>query len=71
MSVVTICDLRNVLRITFHFKQKYNDALIISEDAQMTDALNYLKAFFHDVLEAAFDENERELTRRFEGEGDF
>nr|BAC33670.1 unnamed protein product [Mus musculus] len=50
---------------TSHLR-KYNDALIISEDAQMTDALNYLKAFFHDVREAAFDETERELTRRFE-----
>lgn len=36
----------------------------------MKDALNYLKAFFHDVREAAFDETEQDLTRRFEGEGD-
>lgn len=50
---------------TSHLR-KYNDALIISEDAQMTDALNYLKAFFHDVREAAFDETEQDLTRRFE-----
>lgn len=50
---------------TSHLR-KYNDALIISEDAQMKDALNYLKAFFHDVREAAFDETEQDLTRRFE-----
>lgn len=36
----------------------------------MKDALNYLKAFFHDVKNAAFDETEQDLTRRFEGEGD-
>lgn len=36
----------------------------------MKDALNYLKAFFRDVKEAAFDETEQDLTRRFEGEGD-
>lgn len=34
----------------------------------MKDALNYLKAFFRDVKEAAFDETEQDLTRRFEGE---
>ncbi|XP_051013697.1 antiviral innate immune response receptor RIG-I [Acomys russatus] len=50
---------------TSHLR-KYNDALIISEDAQMKDALNYLKAFFRDVREAAFDETEQELTQRFE-----
>lgn len=50
---------------TSHLR-KYNDALIISEDAQMKDALNYLKAFFRDVREAAFDETEQDLTRRFE-----
>ncbi|XP_017658194.1 probable ATP-dependent RNA helicase DDX58 isoform X2 [Nannospalax galili] len=50
---------------TSHLR-KYNDALIISEDAQMKDALNYLKHFFQDVRAAAFDETEQDLTRRFE-----
>ncbi|XP_051043489.1 antiviral innate immune response receptor RIG-I isoform X2 [Phodopus roborovskii] len=50
---------------TSHLR-KYNDALIISEDAQMKDALNYLKAFFRNVREAAFDETEKGLTRNFE-----
>ncbi|XP_076419583.1 antiviral innate immune response receptor RIG-I isoform X2 [Peromyscus maniculatus bairdii] len=56
---------RALFLYTSHLR-KYNDALIISEDAQMKDALNYLKAFFHDVREAAFDETEQDLTRRFE-----
>ncbi|XP_040593514.1 antiviral innate immune response receptor RIG-I isoform X1 [Mesocricetus auratus] len=56
---------RALFLYTSHLR-KYNDALIISEDAQMKDALNYLKAFFHDVREAAFDETEQDLTRNFE-----
>ncbi|KAK7810633.1 hypothetical protein U0070_022969 [Myodes glareolus] len=59
----SIC--RALFLYTSHLR-KYNDALIISEDAQMKDALNYLKAFFRDVKEAAFDETEQDLTRRFE-----
>ncbi|CAO2580414.1 Antiviral innate immune response receptor RIG-I [Lemmus lemmus] len=59
----SIC--RALFLYTSHLR-KYNDALIISEDAQMKDALSYLKAFFHDVREAAFDETEQDLTRRFE-----
>ncbi|XP_004632075.1 probable ATP-dependent RNA helicase DDX58 [Octodon degus] len=50
---------------TSHLR-KYNDTLIISEDAQMKDALNYLKDFFNNVRAAAFGEIEQELTRRFE-----
>ncbi|KAM7319599.1 hypothetical protein ACRRTK_021282 [Alexandromys fortis] len=59
----SIC--RALFLYTSHLR-KYNDALIISEHAQMKDALNYLKAFFHDVKNAAFDETEQDLTRRFE-----
>nr|XP_023421253.1 probable ATP-dependent RNA helicase DDX58 [Cavia porcellus] len=55
---------------TSHLR-KYNDTLIISEDAQMKDALNYLKDFFSNVRTAAFDDIEQDLTRRFEGEGCF
>ncbi|XP_002708086.1 antiviral innate immune response receptor RIG-I isoform X1 [Oryctolagus cuniculus] len=51
---------------TSHLR-KYNDALIISEHAQMKDALNYLNNFFKDVRAAGFDETEQDLTRRFEG----
>ncbi|XP_075823630.1 antiviral innate immune response receptor RIG-I [Microtus pennsylvanicus] len=59
----SIC--RALFLYTSHLR-KYNDALIINEHAQMKDALNYLKAFFHDVKNAAFDETEQDLTRRFE-----
>lgn len=48
------------------YLRKYNDALIISEDAQMKDALDYLKDFFNNVRTAGFDETEQDLTRRFE-----
>ncbi|XP_048216839.1 antiviral innate immune response receptor RIG-I isoform X2 [Perognathus longimembris pacificus] len=50
---------------TSHLR-RYNDALIISEHAQMKDALNYLKDFFNNVRSAGFDEIEQDLTRRFE-----
>nr|XP_045015921.1 antiviral innate immune response receptor RIG-I isoform X2 [Jaculus jaculus] len=50
---------------TSHLR-KYNDALIINEDAQMKDALKYLKDFFNNLREATFDEIEQDLTRRFE-----
>lgn len=50
---------------TSHLR-KYNDALIISEDAQLMDALDYLKDFYREVRSAAFDEIEQDLTRRFE-----
>ncbi|XP_052501016.1 antiviral innate immune response receptor RIG-I [Budorcas taxicolor] len=50
---------------TSHLR-KYNDALIISEDARMKDALNYLKNFFSNVRAAGFDAIEQDLTQRFE-----
>ncbi|XP_074057994.1 LOW QUALITY PROTEIN: antiviral innate immune response receptor RIG-I [Macrotis lagotis] len=43
---------------------KYNDALIISEDARTQDAVRYLKEFFREA--ESFDETEKYLTRRFE-----
>ncbi|XP_077004089.1 antiviral innate immune response receptor RIG-I isoform X2 [Tamandua tetradactyla] len=50
---------------TSHLR-KYNDALIISEDARIKDGLDYLKDFFSDVRAAGFDEIEKYLTQRFE-----
>ncbi|XP_061281070.1 antiviral innate immune response receptor RIG-I isoform X2 [Bos javanicus] len=50
---------------TSHLR-KYNDALIINEDARMKDALNYLKNFFKNVRAAGFDAIEQDLTQRFE-----
>lgn len=57
----------DTLKPSFHFQQKYNDALIINEHARMKDALDYLKDFFTNVRAAGFDEIEQDLTRRFEG----
>ncbi|KAM4877276.1 antiviral innate immune response receptor RIG-I isoform 2-T2 [Thomomys bottae] len=56
---------RALFLYTSHLR-RYNDALIISEHAQMKDALNYLKDFFNNVRVAGFDEIEQDLTRRFE-----
>lgn len=50
---------------TSHLR-KYNDALIIYEDARIKDALDYLTDFFNEVRAAGFDEIEQDLTRRFE-----
>lgn len=47
--------------------QKYNDALIINEDARTKDALSYLEDFIKQVKDAGFDEIEQQLTARFEG----
>lgn len=62
-----VLDIRNTLKLSFHFKQKYNDALIINEHARMKDALYYLKEFYNNVRAAGFDATEQHLTQRFEG----
>ncbi|EMP30788.1 Putative ATP-dependent RNA helicase DDX58 [Chelonia mydas] len=46
--------------------QKYNDALIINEDARTQDALAYLTEFFNDIRSGGFDEIDRQLTVNFE-----
>lgn len=46
--------------------QKYNDALIITEDARTKDALDYLDRFFEQVRNAGYDETERNLTEFFD-----
>lgn len=66
LSIAVVLDIRNILK-SFHFQQKYNDALIINEDARVKDALNYLKNFFRNVRAAGFDAIEQDLTQRFEG----
>ncbi|XP_023697565.2 antiviral innate immune response receptor RIG-I [Paramormyrops kingsleyae] len=60
-----------VCRALFNYMghlRKYNDALIINEDARTKDALNYLEDFIKQVKDAGFDEIEQELTARFEEE---
>ncbi|XP_027695252.1 probable ATP-dependent RNA helicase DDX58 [Vombatus ursinus] len=43
--------------------RKYNDAIIISEDARIQDAVRYLKEFFREA--ESFDETEQYLIHRF------
>ncbi|XP_043916940.1 antiviral innate immune response receptor RIG-I [Protopterus annectens] len=46
--------------------RKYNDALIINEDARTKDAVAYLEKFFNDIKNAGFDALEQQLTKMFE-----
>eukprot|EP00061_Rhincodon_typus_P018058 g47063.t1 len=46
--------------------QKYNDALIINDDARTKDAVDYLEEFFNNVKEGGYDETEQKLTALFE-----
>ncbi|XP_039399366.1 antiviral innate immune response receptor RIG-I isoform X2 [Mauremys reevesii] len=46
--------------------RKYNDALIINEDARTQDALAYLTEFFNDIRSGGFDEIDQQLTANFE-----
>uniref|UniRef100_A0ABM5FRV1 RNA helicase n=1 Tax=Pogona vitticeps TaxID=103695 RepID=A0ABM5FRV1_9SAUR len=46
--------------------RKYNDALIINEDARTCDALDYLKEFFDNNRSGGFDEIEQQLASKFE-----
>lgn len=49
------------------FEQKFNDALIISEDARIEDALAYLTEFFTNVKNGPYTELEKQLTAKFQG----
>uniref|UniRef100_A0A8B9BUJ4 RNA helicase n=1 Tax=Anser brachyrhynchus TaxID=132585 RepID=A0A8B9BUJ4_9AVES len=46
--------------------RKYNDALIISEDARIIDALSYLTEFFTNVKNGPYTELEQHLTAKFQ-----
>nr|XP_015201265.1 PREDICTED: probable ATP-dependent RNA helicase DDX58 isoform X1 [Lepisosteus oculatus] len=58
---------RALFNYTEHLR-KYNDALIINEDARTKDALVYLEAFFDQVRNAGFDETEQKITAFFDAE---
>ncbi|XP_045067830.1 probable ATP-dependent RNA helicase DDX58 [Coregonus clupeaformis] len=58
---------RALYNYTEHLR-KYNDALIINEDARTKDALEYLSAFIQQVKNAGHDETERRLTAYFDGQ---
>ncbi|KAK2531173.1 Ddx58 [Columba guinea] len=59
----SIC--RDIFICTEHLR-KLNDALIISEDARIEDALAYLTEFFTNVKNGPFTELEKQLTARFQ-----
>ncbi|KAF4096228.1 probable ATP-dependent RNA helicase DDX58 [Onychostoma macrolepis] len=56
---------RELYNYTEHLR-KYNDALIINEDARTKDALDYLDAFFDQVRNAGYGETERKLTALYD-----
>lgn len=56
---------RTLFTYTEHLR-KYNDALMINEDARTKDALNYLEDFFKNVKNGGYDETEKNLTENFE-----
>ncbi|NXG80674.1 DDX58 helicase, partial [Baryphthengus martii] len=56
---------RDLFICTEHLR-KFNDALIISEDARIEDALSYLTEFFTNVKNGPYTELERQLTARFQ-----
>ncbi|KAM6033532.1 antiviral innate immune response receptor RIG-I isoform 2-T2 [Chlamydotis macqueenii] len=59
----SIC--RDLFICTEHLR-KFNDALIISEDARIEDALAYLTEFFTNVKNGPYTELEKRLTARFQ-----
>ncbi|XP_009075234.1 PREDICTED: probable ATP-dependent RNA helicase DDX58 [Acanthisitta chloris] len=56
---------RDLFICTEHLR-KFNDALIISEDARIEDALAYLKEFFTNVKNGPYTELEKQLTDKFQ-----
>ncbi|NXP48462.1 DDX58 helicase, partial [Heliornis fulica] len=59
----SIC--RDLFICTEHLR-KFNDALIISEDARIEDALAYLIEFFTNVKNGPYTELEKQLTGKFQ-----
>ncbi|CAM4674469.1 unnamed protein product [Leuciscus chuanchicus] len=58
---------RDLCNYTEHLR-KYNDALIINEDARTKDSLDFLDGFFEQVRNAGFDETERKLTALYDSQ---
>ncbi|NXA89289.1 DDX58 helicase, partial [Melanocharis versteri] len=56
---------RDLFICTEHLR-KFNDALIISEDARIEDALAYLNEFFRNVKNGPYTELEKQLTEKFQ-----
>ncbi|KFP10984.1 putative ATP-dependent RNA helicase DDX58, partial [Egretta garzetta] len=56
---------RDLFICTEHLR-KFNDALIISEDARIEDALAYLTEFFTNVKNGPYTELEKQMTAKFQ-----
>lgn len=56
---------RALFTYTEHLR-KYNDAVIINDDARTKDAVKYLRSFFNNVKGGGYDETEQILTALFE-----
>ncbi|MEE6458967.1 hypothetical protein FKM82_000481 [Ascaphus truei] len=56
---------RALFTFTEHLR-KYNDSLMINDDARTKDALEYLQNFFHNVKNGTYDHIEEQLTKNFE-----
>ncbi|XP_053321856.1 antiviral innate immune response receptor RIG-I [Spea bombifrons] len=63
MEEARIC--KALFTYTEHLR-KYNDSIIINEDARTKDALDYLKTFFENVKNGSYNRIEQCLTRNFE-----
>uniref|UniRef100_A0A8C5MRW6 RNA helicase n=1 Tax=Leptobrachium leishanense TaxID=445787 RepID=A0A8C5MRW6_9ANUR len=48
------------------YLRKFNDALMINDDARTKDALDYLKDFIHNVKNGSYNTVEQEVTKVFE-----
>ncbi|XP_067886728.1 probable ATP-dependent RNA helicase DDX58 isoform X2 [Heterodontus francisci] len=60
---------RRICRALFTYTEhlrKYNDALIINDDARTKDAVDYLEQFFNNVKRGSYDKTEQVLTAMFE-----
>ncbi|XP_053558602.1 antiviral innate immune response receptor RIG-I [Bombina bombina] len=46
--------------------RKYNDSIMINDDARTQDALEYLETFIYNVKNGSYNQIEQQLTKRFE-----
>ncbi|XP_075066980.1 antiviral innate immune response receptor RIG-I isoform X2 [Mixophyes fleayi] len=57
--------LCNALFIYTEHLKKFNDSLMINDDARTKDALNYLENFFNNIQSGPFTDIEQQLARKF------
>uniref|UniRef100_A0A4W3IGI0 RNA helicase n=1 Tax=Callorhinchus milii TaxID=7868 RepID=A0A4W3IGI0_CALMI len=69
LQMADVEEERRICKALFTYTEhlrKYNDTMIINEDARTKDAVEYLDQFINNVKGGGFDETERELTALFE-----